>query len=58
MHENRYARCNKSKLYLACGRKLLSFPRRCDIKHAGPQKSEICVDLGSGRGADVMRMAD
>ena len=28
------------------------------INHAKPKKGEICVDLGSGRGTDVMRLAD
>jgi arsenite methyltransferase len=28
------------------------------INHAEPQPGEICVDLGSGRGTDVMRMAE
>lgn len=28
------------------------------INFAKPQKGEVCVDLGSGRGSDVMRMAE
>lgn len=28
------------------------------INYAKPQKGEICVDLGSGRGTDVLTMAD
>jgi len=28
------------------------------VNHALPQPSEFCVDLGSGRGSDVLRMAE
>ena len=28
------------------------------INHAIPKSGEVCVDLGSGRGTDVLRMAD
>ena len=28
------------------------------INHSGAEKGEICVDLGSGRGTDVMRLAE
>ena len=28
------------------------------INYAKPKSSEVCVDLGSGRGTDVLRMAD
>ena len=28
------------------------------VNHSNPQPGEVCVDLGSGRGLDVMRMAD
>jgi len=28
------------------------------VNHARPQKNEICLDLGSGRGNDVLRMAE
>jgi len=28
------------------------------LDHAGAQAGEICVDLGSGRGTDVLRLAD
>jgi len=28
------------------------------INHSDPRKGEICVDLGSGRGTDVLRLAD
>ncbi len=28
------------------------------VSHAGPRPGEVCVDLGSGRGRDVLRLAE
>lgn len=45
----RYSELSNSDCCLSCGKAL---------QFAGPQKGEICVDLGSGRGNDVIRMAE
>ena len=46
---DRYSVLADSECCLSCG-KALTF--------AGPSKGEVCVDLGSGRGNDVLRMAE
>ena len=45
----RYTQLSETSCCLSCGGA---------INHAKPQISEICVDLGSGRGNDVIRMAE
>jgi ubiquinone/menaquinone biosynthesis C-methylase UbiE len=45
----RYSELSESDCCLSCGGA---------INYALPEKGEICVDLGSGRGTDVIRMAD
>ncbi len=45
----RYTKLADQECCLSCG-KALHF--------AGPQPGEVCVDLGSGRGTDVVRMAE
>ncbi|GAB4112402.1 MAG: hypothetical protein Kow00102_20370 [Spirochaetota bacterium] len=45
----RYSNLAHSSCCLSCGGA---------INHAYPQPGEVCVDLGSGRGTDVLRMAD
>jgi ubiquinone/menaquinone biosynthesis C-methylase UbiE len=45
----RYSSLANSECCLSCGGA---------IRYAEPQPGEICVDLGSGRGTDVLRMAD
>jgi SAM-dependent methyltransferase len=46
--DKRYSKLAKTSCCLSCGGA---------IDYAKPQKGEICVDLGSGRGTDVIRMA-
>ncbi len=46
---NRYSELAESECCLSCGGA---------INYAEPQKGEVCVDLGSGRGTDVLRMAE
>jgi arsenite methyltransferase len=46
---NRYSSLAESDCCLSCGGA---------INYAEPQPGEVCVDLGSGRGNDVLRMAD
>lgn len=46
---NRYSELAESECCLSCGGA---------INYAEPLPSEICVDLGSGRGTDVLRMAE
>ena len=45
----RYTQLSETSCCLSCGGA---------INHAKPQPGEICVDLGSGRGNDVIRMAE
>ncbi len=45
----RYSDLAESSCCLSCGGA---------INHSEPCKGEICVDLGSGRGTDVMRLAE
>lgn len=45
----RYTSLSETSCCLSCGGA---------INHAKPQKGEICVDLGSGRGNDVIRLAE
>jgi len=45
----RYTSLSDTNCCLSCGGA---------INHAKPQPGEICVDLGSGRGNDVIRLAD
>ena len=45
----RYSELAGSECCLSCGGA---------INYAKPQKNEVCVDLGSGRGTDVLRMAE
>jgi ubiquinone/menaquinone biosynthesis C-methylase UbiE len=45
----RYTQLSETSCCLSCGGA---------INHAKPQIGEVCVDLGSGRGNDVIRMAD
>ncbi len=46
--DKRYSELAKTSCCLSCGGA---------IDYAKPQKGEVCVDLGSGRGTDVLRMA-
>lgn len=46
---DRYTSLSKSTCCLSCGGA---------INHAGVKPGEVCVDLGSGRGNDVLRLAD
>jgi arsenite methyltransferase len=45
----RYSELAESECCLSCGGA---------INYAEPQEGEVCVDLGSGRGTDVLRMAE
>ncbi|MHB9141618.1 MAG: methyltransferase domain-containing protein, partial [Paludibacter sp.] len=45
----RYTQLSETSCCLSCGGA---------INHAKPQTGEVCVDLGSGRGNDVIRMAE
>jgi len=45
----RYSRLSESDCCLSCG---------AAFGHSEPQPGEICVDLGSGRGNDVIRLAE
>ncbi len=45
----RYSELANSECCLSCGGA---------VNYANPQKGEVCVDLGSGRGTDVLAMAD
>ena len=45
----RYTNLSETTCCLSCGGA---------IKHAGVQPGEVCLDLGSGRGNDVIRMAE
>lgn len=47
--ENRYNKLADEACCLSCG---------SAIFHAAPSSGEVCVDLGSGRGTDVLRMAE
>jgi arsenite methyltransferase len=47
--DKRYSELAESDCCLSCGGA---------INYAMPQLGEVCVDLGSGRGNDVLRMAD
>ncbi len=47
--ESRYTKLANESCCLSCGGA---------IDHAHPRPGEICVDLGSGRGKDVIRMAE
>ncbi len=46
---DRYSSLSKTACCLSCGGA---------INHAGIKPGEVCVDLGSGRGNDLLRMAD
>lgn len=46
---NRYSGLAESECCLSCGGA---------INYADPKRGEVCVDLGSGRGTDVLRMAE
>lgn len=46
---NRYSALAESECCLSCGGA---------IHYAEPKAGEVCVDLGSGRGTDVLRMAE
>jgi len=46
---NRYSGIAQSNCCLSCGGA---------VSHADVKPGEVCVDLGSGRGSDVLRMAD
>ena len=45
----RYTSLSETSCCLSCGGA---------INHANPQSGEVCVDLGSGRGNDVIRLAE
>jgi ubiquinone/menaquinone biosynthesis C-methylase UbiE len=45
----RYTKLSETSCCLSCGGA---------INHAKPQPGEVCVDLGSGRGNDVIRLAE
>jgi len=46
---NRYSELAESECCLSCGGAL---------NYAEPKEGEVCVDLGSGRGTDVLRMSE
>jgi ubiquinone/menaquinone biosynthesis C-methylase UbiE len=46
--DNRYTKLAQTSCCLSCGGA---------INHGKPQKGEICIDLGSGRGNDVVKLA-
>lgn len=46
--DNRYTKLAKTSCCLSCGGA---------INHAKPQNGEICIDLGSGKGNDVVKLA-
>jgi len=46
---NRYSELAETECCLSCGGA---------INYAEPKPGEVCVDLGSGRGTDVLRMAE
>ena len=46
---NRYSGLAESECCLSCGGALT---------YAEPKEGEVCVDLGSGRGTDVLRMSE
>ncbi len=46
---NRYSELAESECCLSCGGA---------INYAKPKSGEVCIDLGSGRGTDVLRMAE
>jgi ubiquinone/menaquinone biosynthesis C-methylase UbiE len=46
---NRYSELAETECCLSCG---------SAINYAQPLNGEVCVDLGSGRGTDVLRMAE
>ena len=46
---NRYTNLSETTCCLSCGGA---------INHAGVRPGEVCLDLGSGRGNDVIRMAE
>ncbi len=45
----RYSELAEASCCLSCGGA---------INHSKPEKNEVCVDLGSGRGTDVLRLAE
>ena len=45
----RYSELAESACCLSCGGA---------VNYAEPQRGEVCVDLGSGRGTDVLRLAE
>jgi arsenite methyltransferase len=47
--DKRYSTLAESNCCLSCGGA---------INYSGASEGEICVDLGSGRGTDVMRLAN
>lgn len=47
--DNRYSNLAETTCCLSCGGA---------VNHSGASDGEICVDLGSGRGTDVMRLAE
>jgi ubiquinone/menaquinone biosynthesis C-methylase UbiE len=47
--ENRYNTLANDTCCLSCGSAII---------HAAPASGEVCIDLGSGRGTDVMRIAE
>ncbi len=47
--DKRYSQLAESTCCLSCGGA---------INHARPVQGEVCVDLGSGRGTDVLRLAE
>lgn len=47
--KNRYSMLAQENCCLSCGGA---------IDYSKPQKGEVCMDLGSGRGTDVLRMAE
>ena len=47
--DTRYGELAESSCCLSCGGA---------INHSNAKEGEVCVDLGSGRGTDVLRMAE
>ena len=46
--ETRYGELAEASCCLSCGRA---------VGHCSPEPGQVCVDLGSGRGTDVLRLA-
>jgi len=47
--DSRYSKLAENTCCLSCGEAL---------SHAEPETGEVCLDIGSGRGIDCLRMAE